>query len=55
MTEELAATDWAYAAGFVDGEGCIAVVRSFTLSRGRYNNSRLIAQANACSGELMLS
>jgi hypothetical protein len=30
------ATDWAYAAGFVDGEGCIAVVRSFVPKRGRY-------------------
>jgi hypothetical protein len=30
------ATDWAYAAGFVDGEGCIAVVRSFVGARGRY-------------------
>jgi hypothetical protein len=29
-------TDWAYAAGFVDGEGCIAVVRSFVPDRGRY-------------------
>jgi len=29
-------TDWAYAAGFVDGEGCIAVVRSFEPRRGRY-------------------
>src|SRR5579859_700484 len=29
-------TDWAYAAGFVDGEGCIAVVRSFAPRRGRY-------------------
>jgi hypothetical protein len=29
-------TDWAYAAGFVDGEGCIAVVRSFGPKRGRY-------------------
>jgi hypothetical protein len=28
--------DWAYAAGFVDGEGCIAVVRSFVPNRGRY-------------------
>jgi len=33
---EPADTDWAYAAGFVDGEGCIAIVRSFTPSRGRY-------------------
>jgi hypothetical protein len=29
-------TDWAYAAGFVDGEGCIAVVRSFEPKSGRY-------------------
>jgi len=29
-------TDWAYAAGFVDGEGCIAIVRSFEPRRGRY-------------------
>jgi len=29
-------TDWAYAAGFVDGEGCIAIVRSFVPRRGRY-------------------
>jgi len=29
-------TDWAYAAGFVDGEGCIAVVRSFLPAKGRY-------------------
>ena len=29
-------TDWAYAAGFVDGEGCIAVVRSFVPDRDRY-------------------
>jgi len=29
-------TDWAYAAGFVDGEGCIAIVRSFVKARDRY-------------------
>jgi hypothetical protein len=29
-------TDWAYAAGFVDGEGCIAVVRSFVPKSSRY-------------------
>jgi hypothetical protein len=29
-------TDWAYAAGFVDGEGCMAVVRSFVPGRDRY-------------------
>ena len=29
-------TDWAYAAGFVDGEGCITVARSAAPRRGRY-------------------
>jgi len=29
-------TDWAYAAGFVDGEGCIAITRWFAPLRGRY-------------------
>jgi hypothetical protein len=29
-------TDWAYAAGFVDGEGCIAIVRSFEPRSDRY-------------------
>lgn len=29
-------TDWAYAAGFVDGEGCIAVVRSFVPKADRF-------------------
>jgi hypothetical protein len=29
-------TDWAYAAGFVDGEGCIAVTRSFSDRSRRY-------------------
>ena len=36
MSDEPLATDWAYAAGFVDGEGCIAIVRSFVPLRGRY-------------------
>jgi hypothetical protein len=36
MTQEPEATDWAYTAGFVDGEGCIAIVRSFVPDRGRY-------------------
>jgi hypothetical protein len=36
VPEEPQATDWAYAAGFVDGEGCIAVVRSFVPNRGRF-------------------
>ena len=30
------ATGWAYAAGFVDGEGCIAVTRGFVPSRNKY-------------------
>ena len=29
-------TDWAYAAGFVDGEGCIAISRSFVSTRDRF-------------------
>lgn len=29
-------TDWAYAAGFVDGEGCIAIVRQYVPNRGRH-------------------
>jgi hypothetical protein len=33
---EIKDTEWAYAAGFVDGEGCIAIVRSFAPRRGRY-------------------
>ena len=39
-------TDWAYAAGFVDGEGCIAVVRSFVASRNRYYYGVHIVVAN---------
>jgi hypothetical protein len=33
---EIKETDWAYAAGFVDGEGCIAVTRSFNANRDRF-------------------
>ena len=33
---DLKATDWAYAAGFVDGEGCIAVVRAFVPKADRF-------------------
>jgi hypothetical protein len=29
-------TDWAYAAAFVDGEGCIAIPRGFVASRDKY-------------------
>lgn len=39
-------TDWAYAAGFVDGEGCIAVVRSFVAARKRYYYGVHIVVAN---------
>ena len=39
-------TDWAYAAGFVDGEGCIAIVRSFVPSRDRFFYSVHIVVAN---------
>src|SRR5438094_1531424 len=33
---EVKDTDWAYAAGFVDGEGCIAITRSFNSRRSRF-------------------
>ncbi|HEX2646847.1 MAG TPA: hypothetical protein VHO95_06440, partial [Candidatus Dormibacteraeota bacterium] len=33
---EIKETDWAYAAGFVDGEGCIAITRSFSPQRNRF-------------------
>ncbi len=36
MPDEPQDTDWAYAAGFVDGEGCIAVIRSYSERAGRY-------------------
>lgn len=39
-------TDWAYAAGFVDGEGCIAVSRSFTEAKARFHYSVQIVLAN---------
>jgi hypothetical protein len=43
---ELPSTDWAYAAGFVDGEGCIAIVRSFVPLRGRYYYGVHVVVAN---------
>ena len=39
-------TDWAYAAGLVDGEGCIAIVRSYVAARGRFYYSVQIVVAN---------
>jgi hypothetical protein len=41
------ATDWAYAAGIVDGEGCIAISRSFTPARGRYVYGAQVVVANS--------
>jgi hypothetical protein len=43
---EASDTDWAYAAGFVDGEGCIAVVRSFVAARGRFYYGVHVVVAN---------
>jgi hypothetical protein len=40
------ATDWAYAAGFVDGEGCIAITRSFVSSRNNYAYSVAVVVSN---------
>ena len=45
-------TDWAYAAGFVDGEGCISVSRSFAARRGRYQYGVQVAVANGDRGVL---
>jgi hypothetical protein len=42
----LQATDWAYAAGFVAGEGCISVSRSFETKRGRYQYGVQVVVAN---------
>ena len=39
-------TDWAYAAAFVDGEGCIAVVRSFVPRADRFYYGVHTAVAN---------
>jgi len=39
-------TDWAYAAGFVDGEGCIAVVRAFAERKQRFIYGVQIVVAN---------
>jgi hypothetical protein len=39
-------TDWAYAAGFVDGEGCIAIARSFVKARDRYYYGVHVVVAN---------
>ena len=52
MSEEPKDTDWAYAAGFVDGEGCIAVVRSFVRSSDRYQYGVQIVVTNRDRGVL---
>jgi hypothetical protein len=39
-------TDWAYAAGFVDGEGCIAIVRSQPKRMGRFQYGVQVVVAN---------
>ena len=39
-------TDWAYAAGFVDGEGCIAITRSFVIARNKYAYSVAVVVSN---------
>jgi len=43
---EASDTDWAYAAGLVDGEGCIAVVRSFLPARNKYGYGVQVVVAN---------
>lgn len=46
MSEEHKETDWAYAAGLVDGEGCIAIVRSFVAQRAKYQYGVAVVVAN---------
>ena len=43
---EITDTDWAYAAGFVDGEGCIAISRSFVQAKERFYYSVQIVVSN---------
>jgi len=43
---EIKDTDWAYAAGFVDGEGCIAVTRSFVPRRNLFAYSVHVVVSN---------
>lgn len=38
--------DWAYAAGFVDGEGCIAITRSFVTARNKFAYSVAVVVTN---------
>jgi hypothetical protein len=39
-------TDWAYAAGFVDGEGCIAISRQFVTARDKFVYSVAVVVVN---------
>jgi hypothetical protein len=39
-------TDWAYAAGFVDGEGCIAITRTFLAARNKFGYSVAVVVTN---------
>ena len=39
-------TDWVYAAGFVDGEGCISVNRSMSTRSGRYQYGVCVVVSN---------
>jgi len=43
---EIKDTDWAYAAGFVDGEGCIAIARQLVAGRGRFYYSVQVVVSN---------
>ncbi len=43
---ELLDTDWAYAAAFVDDEGCIAITRSFVPRSGRYSYGVCVVVSN---------
>jgi hypothetical protein len=43
---EIKETDWAYAAGFVDGEGCIAITREYVAKRRRFYYGVAVVVAN---------
>jgi hypothetical protein len=45
-------TDWAYAAGFVDGEGCIAITRQFVVARDKFVYSVAVVVVNRDRGVL---
>ena len=52
LAESPAQTDWSYAAGFVDGEGCISILRSFVPHAERYVYGVAVVVSNRDRGVL---